>query len=302
MLKKVLLTGASGFLGQMINKVLANTFQVYSLGRTNENNIVCNLSEAIPQITLSVDIVIHAAGKAHIVPKTKVEEEEFFKVNYEGTKNLCIALANMETKLRGFIFISTVAVYGLDEGELINEDYPLKGQTPYAQSKIMAEQWLQNWAEENEIILTILRLPLIVGANPPGNLGAMIRGIRTSRYFSIGKASAKKSMVWAEDVAKIIPIVSEIGGVYNLTDGYTPTFAELEMSIAKALKKTVVRRIPYSLAKLIAYMGDILGKGVPINSDKLKKITSTLTFDDNKAQQILNWKPTPVLSKIIDIV
>lgn len=250
----------------------------------------------------SVEFVIHAAGKAHSLPRSEKEAQLFYDVNFEGTKNLCHALQRLETLPKSFIFISTVAVYGADTGTFINESHPLNGNTPYADSKILAEQWLRHWADEHRITLGILRLPLIAGPNPPGNLGAMINGIKTGKYLSIGQANARKSMVWAEDIARIIPVLAEKGGTFNLTDGYHPTFGELEEQIAKALNKSKPVKIPHWAAKGLALAGDVVGSRFPINSDKLRKITSTLTFDDTKARKILGWNPTPVLSKINEII
>ncbi len=102
-------------------------------------------------------------------------------------------------------------------------------------------------------------------------------------------------MVLAEDVAKIIPKVAEIGGIYNLTDGYHPSFKELSMLIAKQLNKKPPLNLPSFLVRIIAFAGDLLGSRAPLNSDKLKKITSDLTFDDTKARRILDWNPSLVL-------
>lgn len=248
------------------------------------------------------DIVIHAAGMAHSTPKTKNEKREFYEINFEGTKNLCHALEKLDRLPRSFVIISTVAVYGLDEGEYIDESNPLKGVTPYAESKILAESWLSEWAGQHKVSLGILRLPLIAGPNPPGNLGAMINGIKSRKYLSIGTANAKKSIIWAEDIAHIIPRVSKIGGIYNLTDGYHPTFGELEQTIAYALEKKKPHKVPYWLAKGLALTGDVIGNKFPINSGRLKKMTSNLTFDDSKARKELGWSPTSVLTRIKDIV
>ena len=130
----------------------------------------------------------------------------------------------------------------------------------------------------------------------------MIEGIRNRKYFSIGNANAKKSIVWAADIAKILPVVTAEGGTFNLTDGYDPTFTELETGIAKAINAKRVRKLPYFAAKLLAVVGDIVGKKAPINSNKLKKITSTLTFDSSRAIKILNWKPIMVLSKLSEMI
>jgi nucleoside-diphosphate-sugar epimerase len=294
-----LLTGANGFLGSIITKVLVNSGnEVISLGR-DSTNINADITQPfIIDNSVKADIVIHAAGKAHSVPRSLEEEQAFFDANLQGTQNLCNALIKNENKTKAFIFISTVAVYGVDAGININENHPLNGSTPYARSKVLAEEWLTEWSKENNILLGILRLPLIVGPNPPGNLGAMINGIKSGRYLSIGKANARKSMVWGEDIARIIPLLAKNGGIFNLTDGYHPNFAELEAVISKALRKSRPHSIPFFIASLLGYAGDLFGNRFPINSDKLKKVTSTLTFDDAKARQLLNWSASSVLTKI----
>lgn len=302
----ILLTGASGFLGKAIISTLEGTYRFFTIGRQvvepGDRHLTADLSDGIINNLPAAGIVVHCAGKAHSVPKTAAEEQAFFKVNYQGTINLCESLEASGTIPRAFVFISTVAVYGKDEGVLIAEDHPLLGDTPYAKSKIMAEQYLEEWARKHNVTLGILRLPLIAGSNPPGNLKAMIDGIRSGRYLGIGKADARKSIVWAGDVAAIIPGVAEKGGAYNLTDGCHPSFRELEHTIALALNKKDPVSIPLPLAKLIAIAGNILGNRFPLNSNKLKKITTTLTFNDMKARTLLNWKPSVVTEKIRLIV
>lgn len=302
-MKKYLITGAGGFLGSLFTKkISAYGNQVTGLGKKKQ---VIAVDISLPfsfDKKYHFDIVIHAAGKAHVVPNSPEEEREFYQVNLEGTKNLCAAIEQLPNKPKAFIFISSVSVYGKDSGEMIQENSPLSGMSPYAKSKILAEEWLQQWAVQHDIRLSILRLPLIVGANPPGNLGAMIQGIKTGRYLSIGKAESKKSMVWAEDVADLIPHLSKTEGIFNLTDGYHPSFGELENAICTAIGKKNPFKLPIYLARILGKVGDLLGDRFPVNSQKIDKITSTLTFDDQKARKQLNWKPTPVLEKVIEIV
>jgi nucleoside-diphosphate-sugar epimerase len=286
-----LLTGASGFLGSIIYTGLTlKGFKVTKFAGDITSTI--NLDRH-----LDADVVVHAAGKAHFVPKTPDEQKIFYDVNFEGTKNLCLVFEKLNAKPKSFIFISTVAVYGLDSGIMISEDHVLNGKTPYAKSKIMAEEWLQNWASKNNIILGILRLPLVAGINAPGNLGDMIKAIRSGKYFSIGKAGSRKSMVWGEDIPTIIPALAATGGIFNLTDRLHPTFKQLELIIAEKNNRNI-KTIPVFIAKLLALTGDLLGTRFPINSDKLKKITSSLTFNDEKAYKQLNWKPSSVLEKL----
>lgn len=288
-----LITGSSGFLGSEIAKSFP-LGQIITLNKSN-STINIDLSKHIPKIT-AVDIVIHAAGKAHIVPKTENQAQDFYNINVVGTENLLKGLEQVSILPRSFIFISSVSVYGLETGALIAEDSPLLASDPYGKSKIDAERLVWDWCKKNQVICTILRLPLIAGPNPPGNLKYMINGIKKGYYFNIAGGKARKSMVLAEDVAKIIPVAANIGGIYNLTDGYHPSFSELSQVIAKQLCRSNPLNIPMRMAVLMGKVGDLMGSKAPINTNKLKKIISDLTFDDSKAQQLLGWKPTPVLS------
>lgn len=294
---KTLLTGSSGFLGKAISTNLAlQQAQLLTIGRQPGTHIVCDLSAVIPVINANpIDVVIHAAGKAHTVPKTIAQKQSFFEVNLTGTANLLKGLEQLATLPKAFVFISSVAVYGLERGTKITEETPLLATDPYGLSKIQAEELVANWCVKNKVICTILRLPLLAGVNPTGNLGAMIKGIQKGYYFNVAGGNAKKSMVLATDVAKAITKVSSIGGIYNLTDGYHPSFAELSNIIAQQLDKPKPFNMPLWLAQSIAKFGDVLGNKAPLNSAKLKKITSDLTFDDSKARNAFGWQPTPVL-------
>ena len=291
---KLLFTGASGFLGNHIYPLLKEKYSISTIGLTSLDNYFVNLAIAVPFLTEKYDIVLHAAGKAHSTPKTEEEKQLFFDVNLQGTKNLCVALERTSIP-KAFIFISTVAVYGCDYGENITEEHPLNGMTPYALSKIQAEQYLQEWCNKHHVTLGIIRPSLIAGPNPPGNLGAMINGIRHSKYFSIAGGKARKSVLMVQDISNLIPLLAEKGGIYNVCDTYQPTFRELESVICRQLGESMPLSIPYWLAKSMAVVGDCFGSKAPVNSLKLNKITKSLTFSNEKAMRELGWKPMNVL-------
>ena len=291
---KLLFTGASGFLGSIVCPLLRENYNVATIGLLRQDDYIVDIAKKVPILHERYDVVLHAAGKAHSVPKTEEERQAFFDVNLQGTQNLCAALEKVGVP-RAFIFVSTVAVYGCDYGENITEKHPLRGNSPYAMSKLLAEEYLQKWCYEHNVVLGIIRPSLIAGPNPPGNLGAMINGIRYGRYFGIAGSQARKSVLMVQDIAKLIPLLVEKGGIYNVCDSYQPTFRELETVICNQLDKSLPLSIPYWIAKCMALVGDCLGKKAPINSLKLKKITRSLTFSNEKARRELGWKPTNVL-------
>jgi nucleoside-diphosphate-sugar epimerase len=288
---RIILTGAYGFLGQHIYKYFL-TEEIITVGRS-EGTVQVHLDKEIPVLP-HCDLVIHSAGKAHMVPKTPEEEQDFYDVNVEGTRNLLRGLEQSKAFPKGFVFISSVAVYGLDTGRLINEEAPLLATDPYGKSKVEAENVVQSWCNSHQIPFAILRLPLLAGAHPPGNLKSMINGIRKGYYFNIGGGDARKSMVLAESVAPFILPAVEAGGIYNLSDGQHPSFSELSSSIAEQLGKRKPRNMPAIVARTLALIGDMVGKRFPLNHKSYKKMINDLTFDDAKARRCFGWEAVSV--------
>lgn len=293
-MEKLLFTGGSGFLGKNAKPVLDQRYEVTTIGITDNDELKANFANEVPELPCRYDIVLHAAGKAHIYPKTQEEIQSFYDINYTGTKNLCKALEKAGIP-KSFVFVSTAGVYGVDNGNYTTEDAPLLGEEPYQKSKIMAEEFLTMWCQEHGVILGVLRPSLMAGRNAPGNLGAMVHGIKSGAYLSINRGKARKSLLMAEDIAHIVPLIAEKGGIYNVCDDVHPSFGQLEELIAKQLGKHPPISVPYWFAKCIALFGDVAGWWFPLNSKRLKKITLSDTISNERAKRELGWKPMSVL-------
>lgn len=301
MKKSVLITGASGFLGKCILDVFIKdnidvTILTQKLLNNNANikQIIGDLTKKLSDFSsLQFDTIIHNAGLAHVIPKNKIQEDFFFKVNTEGTRNLLLAIEKLSTLPEKIIFISTVAVYGLENGNDITEEFPLKGTTPYALSKVKAEFIIQQWCNERNIKYFILRLPLVVGEDPPGNLGALLRSIQKGRYIHIKNNTAKKSMVLAADVAELVKHIDGPSGIYNLTDGTHPTINQLADAIALSINKKIKIAIPKNLLFVLSKVGNSFAKlhlPFPMNTNRFNKIALDLTFSDDLARKNLHWQ------------
>lgn len=294
-MRKLLFTGGTGFLGKNVMPLLKERYEVTTCGITPDDMLKANLAKDVPELPEKYDVVLHACGKAHVVPKTEEEKQAFYDVNYQGTVNLCKALENAGIP-KALVFISTVAVYGCEYGDMITEEHPLEGTSPYAESKIMAEKYLTDWCSKNGVVLGILRPSLLAGKNAPGNLGSMVEGIKKGFYMNIAGGKVIKSILMAEDIARLLPLLEEKGGVYNVCDTYQPTFGELSASVARQLGKRKPISIPYWMAWCMAKVGDLLGAKAPINSYKFEKMTKSLTFSNDKARRELGWEPLDVLT------
>lgn len=296
-IESCLITGGNGYLGKHILDCLSSLgWNVKTLGLREINFYQCDLRTHIPNLDYEFDAVVHCAGKAHIFPSSTKEEQDFFDVNVSGTKNLLAALENGTHLPKAIVFLSSVSVYGLEKGELVQEDTPLQSKYAYGQSKIQAEKMLMEWCNKNKVKCTILRVPLLAGKNPPGNLKNMIGSIKKGYYFNVS-STVKKSMVMADDVAKIIPSALSVGGVYNLTDGNHPNIKDLANLIAKQLGKKNALTLPIYANKALFFFIKVFSPFFPRQTYKFQKLVATLTFDDSKARKMLGWNPDKVLDK-----
>ena len=153
-MKKLLLTGYPGFLASAIKEWFEkNDWQVDTLGilpfpdgeSQSGSHIICNIAESVPDLPdVTYDMVIHAAGKAHVVPKTEAEKQAFYDINVKGTEHVLSALQKHPPS--SLVFISSVAVYGVETGENIADTAPLLAKTPYGESKI--DELAKNYGTE----------------------------------------------------------------------------------------------------------------------------------------------------------
>ena len=285
---KILLTGHTGFLGSYIKRVLLDRgVEVVGLGRDAGSDWHFDLGSGVNDFprkeegTKEIDLVIHAAGLAHRVPKTEAEKQQFFDINVEGTKRLLAALKASGNVPRQFVFISTVAVYGdpMDREKAV-PPYPSRAEaeqlslTPYAWSKWEAEAEVRSWCAAEGVNAGIWRLPLSVGEGAPGNLGAMEKAIRKGYYFRIGNSYARmRFYVDLEELGKrVLDIYYEYAsysGTYNVISG-EKSYGDFEDEIALKYGKKV-RRIPLWMVRLAAKLGDVV-PGFPLDNYRLKKL------------------------------
>lgn len=329
-----LVTGAAGFLGRHVLTALAESpaiDRVVTLDRRRpavEGGLVADLAEEPPDLGKlfglgsafgpgpglgagrTIDVVVHLAGLAHrdgLAHRAHRAGDAVLhrRSHVHGMQNLLTALDELGERPRAVLFASSVAVYGRDSGGLLTEETPLAPTTDYGAAKADAESLLTGWAARRNVTASVLRLPLLVGREAPGNLGRMIRALERHRYVGVGPGSARRSMVLAEDVARLLPRASRQAGTFHLTDRRHPSFRELEQVVCRVLGRALPPRMPLSLARPLARLGDLAGRvseplldrPAPFTGETLRRMTSTLTFNDDRAVRRLGWSPRPVLEE-----
>lgn len=291
--KRFLISGATGFLGKHIIALLPNaTFE--TIGRGSSNTIKHDFTKPHSELKVpnTYEYLIIASGHAHVLREGPQDAYFHHSVNFKGPQVLTKLID--KSFLKGVVYISTIAVYGNPIDKPFTEDDALMGETAYAKSKIAAEDYLMEWSIMQKVPVLILRIPLIVGKNPPGNLGQMINAIKKGRYFSILGGKARRSAVLAEDLSGFIVKNCGKSGIYNLSDGLHPSYGEFEKLISGQLNIRPPKELPIIVAGFAALLGDVFSF-IPINSKKLKKMSQDLIIDDTKARNELGWNPRSVI-------
>ena len=184
-MKRVLITGASGFIGSYLVQNLKG-FEIKTLSLRNPDWI---------NQPLECDVVIHCAGIAHAT--SKIPEETYFHVNCELTKQLVEKA--MKEHVKHFIYLSTALVFGEGHVGAITMDSPLQPVSAYAASKACGENILLTSASLPSLIL---RLPLILGDAPKGNLKSLAKLARISPIFI--DVQNRRSVLTLADLTTII--------------------------------------------------------------------------------------------------
>lgn len=297
----VLLTGASGFVGKAVLKTAQQrSIRVRPVFRSMDSAkghpeavLVSGLDGAADwsQALKSVDVVIHAAARAHIMREEALDPlAEYRRVNVEGTLNLARQAAT--AGVRRFVFISSIKV----NGEATAPGRPFRaGDAPapedaYGQSKAEAEAQLKQVAQEVGMEVTIIRPPLIYGPGVTGNFASLIRWVRRGLPLPLGGVTHnRRSLVGLDNLVDLILVCADHPKAANQTflisDGEDLSSTELIRRIGKALRRPA--RLIWVPAGLISFIAGLVGKkGIS------QRLLGSLQVDIHKTCELLNWKPS----------
>jgi len=305
-LKSVLVTGATGFIGQYLCAALSATdADIRILGRTKPESAEdfhhWDLRRALDDDALDgIDTVFHLAGKAHVLSSGYQDEAEYFPVNIAATRKLMEAASH--AGVRRFVYFSSVkaAEYqGVDGGENVCLDESCEGlpDTMYGRSKRMAEQLVLGGDFVPEPV--VIRPTMVYGITEKGNLPKMIRAVQAGRFPPLPELGNRRSMVHVDDVVRAAILAAEkpqaAGQTYIVTDGQAYSTRQMYEWICDALHKPIPGWIvPFGLLKALGKVGDAIGavqgKRFMFDSDALKSLTGSAYYSAEKIQHELGFK------------
>lgn len=307
----ILITGSSGFIGSFIvEEALRRGMNVWAAVRGTSsrkyltdpriNFIELNLdsqTQLVEQLTgLNLDCVVHAAGATKCLDKA-----DFFRTNTDGTRNLALALRQTQTRLRRFVFVSSLSIYGpvreqQPYTEISEGDTP-RPNTAYGQSKLDAERFLDSL----EGFPCVTLRPTGVYGPRERDYFMMAKSIKSHTDFAVGYRPQDITFVYVQDVVQAVFLAIERGTdgrKYFLSDGNvydSRTFSDL---IRRELGNPWLLRVkaPLWLLRIITACGEaaghITGRVSALNADKYHIMSQrNWRCDIGPARRELGYEP-----------
>lgn len=285
-MKKILITGASGFIGKNLIKYLhSKNVKTVSFSRNygmNYENINLNYLN-----DHSVETIVHLAGKAHDL-KNVFSENEYFKVNFLLTIKIFDAFLVSDAKT--FIFFSSIKAVKDHYHDILFEDtYPTPF-TAYGKSKYQAENYLLSKIIGTEKRIIIVRPSMVHGPGNKGNLNLLYNLVSKNVPWPLGAFKNKRSFCCIDNLCYIIyELITrrEIkSGIYNIADDdAVSTNRVIELIGISMYKKPVILKINKSIIKLLAKFGDMIK--LPLNTERLTKLTESYIVSNLKIKEAI---------------
>lgn len=292
---RILVTGATGFIGSFIvEEALNKGMEVWAAVRKT-SSLEYLRDSRIHRIELNLsseddlknqlkdhpfDYVVHAAGVTKCI-----HQEDFYRINTEGTKNLVNAIRTLKMPLKRFVYLSSLSIFGpireqQPYQEITEADTP-QPNTAYGKSKLLAEQFLDSIneslkADEEPFHYVILRPTGVYGPREKDYF-LMAKSIKGHSDFSVGYKQQDITFVYVQDVVQAVFLAIDYGKTgrkYFLSDGQVYQSSTFSNLIHQALGRPWWIRIkaPIWILRIVTFFGEhigrMTGKITALNNDK----------------------------------
>lgn len=291
----ILLTGAYGFVGTNLCRYLVAkgheclALDVPAAKRDDVPYAAFFTWDELDRIP-AVDAVVHLAGKAHDT-KNVTKPEAYFDINVGLTKRIFEAVRE-KVKAKGpgqqpkvrFVYFSSIKA--------------LDGDTPYAQSKRAAEEYLKEANDPTlaaDLDLCVLEPAMIHGPGNKGNLNLLVQVVKKGIPWPLAAFANNRSFTSIGNICAVVEALCAHGpsGTYPMCDDTPVSTNRLIELISEAYgRKARLWKIPRGLMRAVASVGSVLR--LPLNRERLGKLTEDSVVDNSRIKEALGWASMPV--------
>jgi nucleoside-diphosphate-sugar epimerase len=301
---RVLVTGADGFIGRHLLRILSERGIQHRAAvrrRPSGGDPECvavgdigartDWREALD----GVEAVVHLAGRAHVLREKTVDPYgEFMRANAEGTATLAAAAA--VAGVRRLVYVSSIGVLGNQTTDVpFRDDSVPQPHNSYAKSKLAGELAARS-AADSGLAVVVVRPPLVYGSGVAANFLRLLRWIDRKIPLPLGAVNNRRSLVNVWNLCDLLVTFLDnpaaAGGTWLVSDGEDLSTPELIRRIAAAMGRRV--RLPPVPVRLLELCGRLTGRGMQISS-----LCSSLTVDIGRTQRELGWSPSVPLNEAI---
>jgi len=310
----VLVTGATGFVGMALMKVIVNKADHVEVLLRNQSKGLnksikqqyCNLEDS-GSLSLvdfsSIDCVIHLAARAHVIRDSSLNPLSVYRaINRDGT--LLLAKLAAKAGVKRFIYLSSIKVNGelTSLGQPHVENDCCNVNDPYGLSKYEAEIDLLKLASDSGMEVVIIRPPLVYGPGVKANFASMVRWVRKGIPLPFGMVGNKRSLIAVDNLVDFILLCADssrspkaANQVFLVSDCEDVSTATLLRKVARAYgAKSSLLPVPVSLMRLAAKLFR--------KSDMADRLFENLQVDSSKARDLLGWKPIVTMDEQLRIM
>jgi len=302
---KVIVTGATGFIGKNLVKALLDegisvkAILMHSDSTKMPANVevlraeLDNKDELLKAVK-DADALVHLAA---MLGKPGVTREQLEKVNVEGTRNVLEAAD--KNGIKKFVYLSGTMVMG-SSSEAMDENTVCNPIGDYAETKFAAENIAREFKGKTNCI--VLRSTMVYGPGETANRLKIFKMIKKGHYFIFGRGNNKLGLVHVKDLCTAITLAikkDNAAGTYIISGG-NYTMNDFVYAIADSLKAKKPIHIPLLIAwpgaVFLAIAGFVLRREMPLFPSRLKNLTSNQEVDISKAKKELGYSPVVSLN------
>jgi UDP-4-keto-D-QuiNAc 4-reductase len=295
---RVLVTGATGFVGKTLCERLAQSGHIIRAAVRSRKGILATVAEVVEvgeiggttdwnEALERVDYVVHLAARVHMMNDSAVNSDAYMETNANGTRTLARAAAR--AGVRRFVFLSSIKVNGEETtGHAFSAHDEPRPRDPYGLSKWRAEQELLAVARETPMTAAIVRPPLVYGPGVRANFLRLLQWVDKGRPLPLGGVRNARSLVSIWNLTDLLTHVLEHQAAANATwmvsDGADLSTPDLIRAISQAMG----RRIPLVSIPTgaLRFLGAMTGRSAAIS-----RLCGSLTVDIAPTRNLLGWDP-----------
>lgn len=297
--KKILITGAGGFIGSHLTEELVNkgynirafvrytsdgrTGYIEEFPREKQKKIEIfrgdlKNSESVRRAVKGIDVIFHL-GASISIPYSYEDPRDFVETNVVGTLN--ILESSRKEKISKIVITSSSEVYGTAKYEPIDENHPLQSQSPYSATKISADKISESFYKSFDLPVSIIRPFNTYGPRQSTRavIPAIITQALTKKKIKLGSLTPKRDFTYVEDTVrgyiKIMESDNSVGEIINIGSGETFSIRDIVKKVGRLLNKNLESIVEIEKERIRPEESEVM----------------LLLCDNAKAKRLLGWKP-----------